>query len=59
MELDIKSRRKELGFSQFNLAKKVGVSVETVRKWEHGISEPNEENLSKLRQVINNASKTE
>lgn len=50
--INLKEVRKSLGISQMNLAKKVGVSLLTVQLWEHGISNPNEENREKLEVTI-------
>ena len=51
-KLNIKKRRKELGLSQMELAARVGVSLTTVRTWEYGTSQPNEENREKLEKVL-------
>ena len=51
-KLNIKKRRKELGLSQMELAARVGVSLTTVRTWEYGTSQPNEENRKKLEKVL-------
>ena len=34
------------------LALAVGVSVQTLRYWELGVTAPNEENMKKLKQVV-------
>ena len=50
--MDIKKRRLELKISQMELAKKCGVSIQTVWKWENGCSAPRRENLERLRVVL-------
>jgi len=52
MKFDIKERRKELGWSQYDLAKKVGVSEVSIRKWERGVTTPKPENQEKLEKVL-------
>jgi transcriptional regulator with XRE-family HTH domain len=46
--MDIKGERIKNGLTQFDLAKRIGVSVYTVQLWERGISTPKEENFIKL-----------
>jgi len=48
----IKEKREKLGMSQYDLAKAVGVSPETIRRWEQGVTTPKEENLEALEQVL-------
>ena len=50
--MDIRKLREEKGLSQRKLASKVGVSVTTVINWEYNTSEPNEENMNKLKEVL-------
>jgi len=50
--MEIKELRKEKGFSQMELAAKVGVSLTTIRNWEYGASSPNEQNMKKLKKVL-------
>jgi len=52
MDLDIKTRRKELGLSQYELAVEVEVSEVTIRKWEQGVTTPKPENKKKLEEVL-------
>ena len=54
MDIDIKSRRIELDLSQFELAKKIGVSVMSIQKWERGVTTPKPENQKKLKEVLEN-----
>lgn len=50
--MDIKQLRKEKGFSQMELAARVGVSLTTIRNWEYGASTPNDHNMKKLKEVL-------
>lgn len=49
----IKEKRKEIGLTQPELAKKVGLSYMTIRRWETGKSSPNIEDIEKLSKVFN------
>lgn len=44
----VKQVRSELGLSQMKFAHLVGVSLQTVQKWEAGASTPSEENKEKI-----------
>jgi len=48
----IRRRRCELGFTQAELAEKVGVSVGMVSHWERGTRNPKEENCKKLKEAL-------
>lgn len=48
----IRYLRKLKGFSQQELAKKLGISFKTVSHWESGYSEPSIELLRKLKIVL-------
>jgi transcriptional regulator with XRE-family HTH domain len=48
----LKAIRKELGFTQIEVAKKVGVSLTSYQLWERGVSKPNEENMKKLERAL-------
>ncbi len=50
--MDIKKAIKEWDKSKVQLALSVGVTVQTLRYWELGVTEPNEENLAKLKEVL-------
>ena len=50
--MDIKKRRLELKISQMELARKCGVSIQSLWKWENGVSTPKKENLERLRVVL-------
>lgn len=41
----IRKKRKELGLSQREMCIKIGVSLNSYQKWEHGITKPNFEHL--------------
>lgn len=49
---NLKEKRKKKGLSQMKLAAKVGVSLTTIRNWEYGISTPTDENMEKLKKVL-------
>lgn len=49
----LKQLRLDKGLSQVDIAKKIGVSINTYRNWEYGVTAPSEENLKKLLEVIN------
>ena len=51
-KMNIKELRKEKGMKQWELAKAVGVSPNTVILWEHGVNQPNPENMEKLKEVL-------
>ena len=44
----IRKKRMELGYSTDKLARKVGVSLSTIQKWERGVQPPNRNNLIRL-----------
>ena len=48
----IRSRRKNIGMTQKELAEKVGVSTNTVARWERGESEPSWSDFLKLCVVL-------
>ena len=48
----MKTRRKELGLSQAELAKRVGVSKASVNCWESRIQSPRRGNLARLEEVL-------
>lgn len=50
--MDINNIRKEKGFTLMQLAKEVGVSYTTIQLWVSGVTEPNEENMAKLKEVL-------
>lgn len=50
--MDLKQRRKELGLTQIEVAKRVGVALMTYQLWEKGVGQPKPENLEKLNKVL-------
>lgn len=50
---DLKKMRVDAAMTQFDLARAVGVSVNTIIKWENEVSRPSDENLNKLKEVFN------
>ena len=44
----IRKKRLELGYTTDKLARKVGVSLSTIQKWERGVQPPNRNNLIRL-----------
>lgn len=49
---DLKKKRVEAKMTQFDLAKAMKVSVNTIIKWENEVSKPSDENLNKLKEVF-------
>ena len=49
----IRKKRMELGYTTDKLARKVGVSLSTIQKWERGAQPPNKSNLIRLYAVFN------
>lgn len=49
---DLKKMRVDAAMTQFDLAKAVGVSVNTIIKWENEVSKPNRENYEKLKKIF-------
>lgn len=50
---DLKKKRVEAKMTQFDLAKAMKVSVNTIIKWENEVSRPSDENLNKLKELFN------
>lgn len=50
---DLKKMRLDAEMTQFDLAKAMKVSVNTVIKWENEVSRPSDENLNKLKELFN------
>ncbi|MBR6147020.1 MAG: helix-turn-helix domain-containing protein [Lachnospiraceae bacterium] len=50
--LKITEERKRLGFTQEQLAEKLGVSAQAVSKWENGWNLPDIENMNKLADIL-------
>lgn len=56
--MDIKTALSECKLKKIDIALRVGVTPQTIRFWELGLTEPSEENLAKLREVLENAKQT-
>lgn len=50
---DLKKMRVDAAMTQFDLARAIGVSVNTIIKWENEVSKPSDENLNKLKELFN------
>ena len=50
--MDWKQRRKELGYTQLEVAKACNESLMTYQIWERGAMNPNEKNFKKLIEVL-------
>ena len=50
--IDIKAIRLELGFTQEDLARKLGVTLSTVSKWEQGLFSPSRLAREKLEKLV-------
>ena len=49
---DLKKQRQQLGLTQVEVARKVGVSLSAYLLWERGAGKPNAENKEKLKKVL-------
>ena len=49
----LKNLRKEAGFTQVDVASKLGISQPAYASWERGVKKPTQENLVKIAQVFN------
>jgi len=50
--IDIRAIRQELGFTQEDLARKMGLALSTVSKWEQRVSAPSRLAREKLRKLL-------
>lgn len=50
--MNLKDKRINLGITQVEAAKKIGVSITTYRMWEADVTKPNEENMKKLNTIF-------
>lgn len=54
--MDIISNLKEIrvskGMTQVDLAKLMGVTMNSIARWEQGANKPSEENMDKLKKVL-------
>jgi len=53
---NLKSRRKEKGYTQQSMSKALGVSLGAYRNWEQGINFPDKENIIKLTKLLETTS---
>lgn len=49
---NLKELRIKKNLSQIEVAKLIGVSANTYRNWEYGANDPSEENMDKLKKVL-------
>lgn len=50
--MTLKEARIKTGYTQVELAAKLGVSLSTLRLWEYGVSKPNRQNWNKIKKVF-------
>ena len=50
--IDIKAIRMELGFTQEDLARKLGLALSTVSKWEQGVFSPSQLAREKIKRLL-------
>ena len=50
--MDLKKIRADMKISQAEMARRVGVHLQTYLFWERGVGNPNKENFEKLMRVI-------
>lgn len=55
VSLFVKEARRRSGFSQLKLGELVGVSRDTIRRWENGVSEPVMEQIEKIQEATGHA----
>jgi len=55
--IDIKTIRFELGFTQEDLARKLGLTLSTVSKWEQGVTSPSPLARDKLEKFLKRGGK--
>ena len=49
----LKSLRKQAGFTQVDVASKLGISQQAYASWERGVKKPTQDNLVKIAQILN------
>ena len=49
----LKNLRKQAGFTQVDVAKKLGISQQAYASWERGSKKPTQDNLVKIAQILN------
>jgi len=55
--IDIKAIRLELGFTQEDLARKMGLALSTVSKWEQGVTSPSRLAREKIEKFLKKGKK--
>jgi DNA-binding transcriptional regulator YiaG len=45
---NLKAMRQKYNLTQISVAKAIGVSINTVAKWENNVSKPSDDNMKKL-----------
>jgi DNA-binding transcriptional regulator YiaG len=55
--VDIKAIRLELGFTQEDLARKLGLALSTVSKWEQGVTSPSSLAREKIEKLMKKGGK--
>ena len=50
--MNIKTEREKLGLTKRAFAIKCGISLNTLDKWELGLSTPNPENMTRIKEVL-------
>jgi transcriptional regulator with XRE-family HTH domain len=50
--MNLREQRTKLGLTQTQVAIAVGVSLMSYQLWERGAMQPNEENMKKLKEVL-------
>lgn len=49
---NLKTMRQEHNLTQMAIAKEVGVSINTVAKWENNVATPSDDNMEKLNNLF-------
>jgi DNA-binding transcriptional regulator YiaG len=56
-DFDVRAIRLKLGFTQEDLARKLGLALSTVSKWEQGVSSPSRLAREKIEKLIKKGGK--
>ncbi len=49
---NLKAMRQKYNLTQMNIAKAIGVSINTIAKWENNVSTPSDDNMKKLEDMF-------
>lgn len=49
---NLKAMRQKYNLTQMNIAKAIGVSINTIAKWENNVSKPSDDNMKKLEDMF-------